>query len=68
MVAPFACMSMAANETEEPQIVPPGKPFLDPENPEAPMAPVDPRKPWIAPLEPHENPPRPPQPQPPFVE
>jgi hypothetical protein len=58
---------MATHETEEPEIVPPGKPWVDPENPEAPGGPVDPRKPWIAPLDPHESP-SPPPPQPPFVE
>ncbi|HKU44322.1 MAG TPA: hypothetical protein VJR89_39455 [Polyangiales bacterium] len=60
---------MAAPEPEDPQIVPPGKPWVDPEHSDAPATtPVDPHKPWIAPLEPHENPPRPPAPQPPFVE
>jgi hypothetical protein len=58
-----------APDPKEPPIVPPGKPWIEPDSPEGPpLEPSDPRKPWIIPNDPGESPVAPPEPRQPFVE
>ena len=53
---------------DEPAIIPPGQPLIDPPSPDAPpIEPPDPSKPWIEPPDPDGSP-VPAEPPGPFVE